>query len=295
MKDGRRTAMTEINHDQHVQTQRNEWNSVAGAWEKWDRWLDETMSVFDRVLMERAGVREGHRVLDLGSGTGYPAIHAARQVGAGGKVIGLDIAERMLEVARRKAGALGLDHLSFRTCDVSALPFGEGDFDAATSRFCLMFLPDVDATLREVRRALAAEAVFAAAVWAGPEKNPAFSAPMKILREVAGLAPPGPAKPGLFSLQAPGALKNKFVTNGFSNVHEEEVRAEWTFFSVDEYLANLREMAAPMKSILASLSAGKVTEAEERIAEAVGRFEGEDGALHFSGHAFVVSGVKGRA
>ena len=119
-----------------IEGQRQDWNRVAGGWEKWDRFFDEQMAFLNHRLVADARLRAGMRVLDLGSGTGYPALLGAQTVGPSGGVIGLDLAEQMLAVARRKATTLGLANVTFRTGDVTALPFDANSFDAVTSRFC---------------------------------------------------------------------------------------------------------------------------------------------------------------
>ena len=81
------------------------------------------MAFLNHRLVADARLRFGMRVLDLGSGTGYPALLGAPNRWAEGSVIGLDLAEQMLAVARRKATALGLANVTFRTGDVTALPF----------------------------------------------------------------------------------------------------------------------------------------------------------------------------
>ncbi len=89
--------------EQIIESQRQDWNRVAGGWEKWDRFFDEQMAFLNHRLVADARLRSGMRVLDLGSGTGYPALLAAQTVGPSGNVTGIDLAEQMLEAARRKA------------------------------------------------------------------------------------------------------------------------------------------------------------------------------------------------
>ncbi len=101
--------------EQIIEGQRQDWNRVAGGWEKWDRFFDEQMAFLNHRLVGDARLRAGMRVLDLGSGTGYPALLGAQTVGPNGSVTGLDLAEQMLAAARRKATTLGLTNVTFRT------------------------------------------------------------------------------------------------------------------------------------------------------------------------------------
>jgi enediyne biosynthesis protein CalE5 len=150
---------------------------VAGGWEKWDRFFDEQMACLNHRLVADARLRSAMRVLDLGSGTGYPALLGAQTVGATGSVTGMDLAEQMLEVAKRKATRLGLNNITFKPGDVTTLPFEANSFDAITSRFCLMFLPDVPTAATEIARVLKPGGWVAAAVWSAPEKNPSIGPP----------------------------------------------------------------------------------------------------------------------
>ena len=88
----------------------------------------------------------GDRVLDACCGTGDLAIAAERR---GGRVVGLDFSERMLERARPKSGAI-----EWVQGDALALPFGDGEFDAATVGFGVRNLADLEAGLRELARVL---------------------------------------------------------------------------------------------------------------------------------------------
>ena len=105
-----------------------------------------------RRLVELAGVRSGERVLDVGTGSGDVAICAAARVGPMGMVVGVDIAEVMLERARHKISAGGLTNVELRHIDAADLPFGDMTFDVVTAGFTVLFLPDVVAGLREWRR-----------------------------------------------------------------------------------------------------------------------------------------------
>jgi demethylmenaquinone methyltransferase / 2-methoxy-6-polyprenyl-1,4-benzoquinol methylase len=99
-----------------------------------------------RRLTVEAAVRPGDRVLDACCGTGDLALAAAR---AGGRVVGLDFSERMLERARRKSGAI-----EWLRGDLLELPFEDGSFDAATVGFGVRNVADLERALAELRRIL---------------------------------------------------------------------------------------------------------------------------------------------
>ncbi|HET9844330.1 MAG TPA: methyltransferase domain-containing protein, partial [Nitrospira sp.] len=111
--------MTPRSADQIVEEQRQDWNRVAGGWEKWDPFFDRQMAFLNHRLVADAHLLPGMLVLDLGSGTGYPALLDAQAVGPTGSVTGIDLADQMLAVAKRKAKRLGLTNVLFRTGDVT--------------------------------------------------------------------------------------------------------------------------------------------------------------------------------
>lgn len=76
---------------QIIEGQQQDWNRVAGGWEKWDRLFDEQSAFLNHRLVADARLRSGLRVLDFGSGRGYPALLAAQTVGPTSSVIGLDL------------------------------------------------------------------------------------------------------------------------------------------------------------------------------------------------------------
>ncbi len=102
-------------------------------------------------LVELAQLKNGHSVLDLATGTGIVAVVAARAVGATGKVIGVDISPGMLDQARKKIRAEGLQKIELIEADVEKLNFQAGSFDAILCSSALMWLTDIPATLRNCR------------------------------------------------------------------------------------------------------------------------------------------------
>jgi 2-polyprenyl-3-methyl-5-hydroxy-6-metoxy-1,4-benzoquinol methylase len=104
-------------------------------------------------LLRRAGLGDGMRVLDIGCGVGDVTLLAARIVGSGGAVLGLDRASSSLEVARRRIASLGIAQARFVEADLATFEPGE-TFDALIGRLVLLYLPDPVATLRRLSQHL---------------------------------------------------------------------------------------------------------------------------------------------
>lgn len=113
---------------------------------------------FTRRLLEDAGIEEGMKVLDVGSGAGDVALLAAEFVGPTGSVAGVDQDSEVLETASARAEAFGLTNVSFHAGDLhESLP--DGDFDAVVGRLVLLYVPDPAKTLRELVEHLVPEGI----------------------------------------------------------------------------------------------------------------------------------------
>ncbi|MEQ1654758.1 MAG: methyltransferase domain-containing protein [Nitrospira sp.] len=274
-----------------IEGQRQDWNRVAGGWEKWDRVFDEQMAFLNHRLVADARLRAGLRVLDLGSGTGYPALLGAQVVGATGSVVGMDLAEQMLAAADRKAKRLGLSNIKFRTGDVTSLPFEPNSFDAITSRFCLMFLPEIPKAASEIARVLKPGGWAAAAVWSAPDKNPSIGLSIAAIKQVIELPPPDPTAPGIFRLAKPGELAGLFQQAGLVDVTDQEFLADWTYGSADEYYTSLMEIAAPVQNLMAKLTDAQKQDVKQRIIQAASNYT-RAGRIVFPMAVRVVAGRK---
>jgi demethylmenaquinone methyltransferase / 2-methoxy-6-polyprenyl-1,4-benzoquinol methylase len=105
---------------------------------------------------ELAALSAGQRALDVATGTGDLAFELAGRVGPGGEVVGTDFSERMLEIAREKAAARGRPGsdgaVRFEAANALALPYRDGEFDAATVAFGARNFSDLEGGLREMVR-----------------------------------------------------------------------------------------------------------------------------------------------
>ena len=125
---------------------RGMFDRIAPVYDVMNRLMTAGLDRRWRRLAVREVVWPGDRVLDACCGTGDLAIEAERR---GGRVVGLDFSERMLERARRKSGTI-----EWVRGDALALPFGDGEFDAVTVGFGVRNLDDLEGGLRELARVL---------------------------------------------------------------------------------------------------------------------------------------------
>lgn len=133
------------------------------------------------ALLDGSRTGPGHRVLDVGCGTGVLARAAAARVGEGGLVWGVDPNPGMLAVASRVAGDVRL-----RAGRAEALPFADQSFDRVVSQFALMFFEDPTAASREMARVLRPGGTVAVATWAAIEESPGYARMAELVEEVVG-------------------------------------------------------------------------------------------------------------
>jgi len=133
------------------------------------------------LIVEAAGVGTGHAVLDVACGTGVVAREAASRVGTTGPVVGVDISEAMLTVARRLGP--GVD---WRTADARELPFPNSSFDAVLCQAALMFFPDPVGALGQMGRVVNEAGTVAVQVWAGLGSQPAYGPFVEVVARHAG-------------------------------------------------------------------------------------------------------------
>jgi ubiquinone/menaquinone biosynthesis C-methylase UbiE len=142
--------------------QRYGWDKAAPVYERY--WAAQ-LAPAQRLLLEQAALRPGERVLDVACGTGLVTFDAAAAVGPSGQVVATDISEAMVAHVAEEARARGLPQVAARRLDAEALDVADGAFDAALCALGLMYVPDPDAALREMARAVGPGGRVIAAVW----------------------------------------------------------------------------------------------------------------------------------
>ena len=212
-----------MNDDAGQQHQRA-WAQSVQAWRHYDEMESRLTRPVSERMLELAGVVAGMHVLDLACGRGEPALPAAHRVGPTGRVLGVDLVEGMLQIARERASLEGLTQVEFQVGDVEALQVGERCFDVATVRWGLMYMRAPERALLAIHRALKPGAALAIASWAEPARVPYFSLPRQLLERYRALPPlPGSDAPGTFRNADSAELEAGLRRCGFRVEKSEEM------------------------------------------------------------------------
>ncbi|WAS89841.1 class I SAM-dependent methyltransferase [Nannocystis punicea] len=196
-----------------------DWNGRVGeSWRVHQERLDDMLAAYGEAVLGAAGARPGERVLDVGCGAGATSLALARAVQPGGAVVGVDVSTPLLERARERAAAAGLD-VTFRCADAGADDLGPGGYDLLVSRFGVMFFADPVAAFVHVRAAARPGGRLAFVCWRAAVENEWVVLPQRALRDlVPAPPPPDPAAPGPFSFAARERVQSILDGAGFRDV-----------------------------------------------------------------------------
>jgi SAM-dependent methyltransferase len=142
--------------------QRYGWDLAADDYEA--LWQAQLAPAQARLLAQ-AALQPGEQVLDVACGTGLVTLRAAHGVGPQGRVCGVDLSERMVQAAARRARASDLPNLQLERMDAEQLGLADASFDAALCAFGLMYLPEPERALKELMRVLRPGGRLGLAVW----------------------------------------------------------------------------------------------------------------------------------
>lgn len=254
---------------------KQEWERAAEGWHRWIPAINAWLNVATEMMLDQANVKAGSRVIDIAAGDGGQSVAAASRVGSSGEVLATDIAPEFVRLANAAASRMGLPQLKAEVMDAERLTPPDEQFDAAISRLGLMYLPDLQEALSEIKRVLRPGGRISAIVFTTAEKTPFFSLPVKLIREKRGLPPPDPGQPGPFSLGAPGVLSGCLEAAGYRDVRETVLEAPLRFASANECVRWRREASGTMQQMLTGLDEEAKEKIWEEVEEALQPFETE--------------------
>jgi SAM-dependent methyltransferase len=261
----------------------------AAAWKKWFPVIERGAQVLSDRMVELAAIGPGDRVLDVATGLGEPAVTAARKVGPGGHVEGIDLSAEMLNFARARVRELGHGNIVFREGDATALAVPPETFDCVLCRWGLMFMGDIAVPLRGFHAALKPGGRLVAAVWGPADTAPALALSARVVLAHLDMPPPDEGAGTPFGLADVAALQAQFQAAGFHDVRGEWVPIHFTFQSCEEYARMRRERSVPLEARIAHFPSARRDAAWRAVAQAAQAYTDADGIVRMENAAFCVS------
>ena len=241
------------------------WNGTAGeTWTRFQEQLDRQIAPLGLKALSALAPVKGERILDIGCGCGQTSMDLAARVGPKGRVVGVDISTSMLDVARRRPLPESAARPEFHLLDAQNGDLGRAVFDAAFSRFGVMFFSDPVAAFTNIRASLNAHGRLGFVCWRPLEQNPWMKGPLEAaLPFLPPVPPPDPVAPGPFAFADAHRARSILLAAGFGRVRIDPFDTRIGGSDVDETL-KLAFRVGPLGSVLR-----EHPQLQGRVAEAV--------------------------
>lgn len=262
--------------------QRYGWDRSA---EHYERAWQQPLAAAQQRLIERAELRPGERVIDVGCGTGLVTMQAALAVAPGGSVLGVDLSDAMVTRANEQARARGFDHVRAERMDAEQLRVPDATFDVALNALGLMYVPDGPKAVAEMVRVLAPRGRAVAVVWGQrgrcgwAELFPIVDA--RVQSEVCPL---------FFALGAGNRLSEVFRAAGLDEVETERFDGVCAWDSADD-ACGAAFLAGPVALAYSRFDDGTRQQVHREYLESISRWRKGDGYA-VPGEFVLVSGRK---
>ena len=199
------------------------WSTSAGrSWIALQSEMDFILRPVLDLVLQKACLSDGDRVLDVGCGTGASILEALKKVGNNGHVTGIDISQIMLDYAKTRLKKSS-NFLLLRE-DAQLYDFKYERVDALISRFGVMFFENTTAAFSNLSRALVPEALLTFAAWGPASQNPFFIQPASIANHVLGSMPKVDRNlPGPFAFESPERTIPLLEAAGLQDITVESI------------------------------------------------------------------------
>ena len=252
------------------------WNGPGGKmWlASYERRISRGIRPFGEAALAAVAPKAGEQGLDVGCGTGETTADLAQAVGPGGKMMGLDISQPLIDTAR----ARNIANARFELGDATTFAFEPARFDFLFSRFGVMFFGDPVAAFGNLRRALQPNGRVAFVCWRTPQENPWGLVPFRAAApHLPPVERPGPEDPGQYAFGDRARVERILTQAGFAPPSFEPMDRPMRLGNdLADTLENLSRFG-PLSRAFADATPEQVAKAKEAVAAALKPHETADG------------------
>jgi SAM-dependent methyltransferase len=268
-----------------------EWNGALGQrWVAKRQEIDRLVVPFGDAALKAAAPQRGERAIDIGCGCGETAIEIARMVGAAGSVLGLDVSQPMLAVARSRGALANCAQLAFREGDASeaALP---ANIDLLFSRFGVMFFSQPSPAFSHMRKSLRAGSRCVFVCWRTPRDNPWAMTPLSAARAAMGItpAPVDPNAPGPFAFADEERLHAILSGAGFGDIDVQRFDAAVSLGATPRSAAESLVQVGPVSRLVREVGAEHLPIIVDAVERALAPLAAPDGHVSLNGSTWIVA------
>ena len=268
-----------------------EWNGALGQrWVAMQREINRIVVPFGDAALKAAAPQSGERVIDIGCGCGDTSIEIARMVGEAGAVLGIDVSQPMLEVARSRGALANCAHLSFRDGDASEAEL-PANTDLLFSRFGIMFFSQPTPAFSHMRKSLRAGGRCVFACWRAPRDNPWAMTPLSAARAAMSItpAPADPNAPGPFAFADEERLRAILSGAGFGAIDVQRFDATLSLGATPRSAAQSAVQIGPVSRLVRELGVEHLPIILDAVERTLALLAAPDGHVTLDGSTWIVS------
>ena len=268
-----------------------EWNGAMGQrWAAMQREIDGVVVPFGDAALKAAAPQPGERVIDIGCGCGDTSIEIARMVGEAGAVLGIDVSEPMLEVARSRGVLARYTQLAFRDDDASAAEL-PANTDLLFSRFGVMFFSEPFPAFSHLRKSLRAGGRCVFVCWRAPRDNAWAMTPLSAARNAMGItpAPTDPHAPGPFAFADEERVRDILSGAGFSGIDVQRFDAAVFLGATPRSAAEGSVRIGPVSRLVREVGVEHLPTILEAVERTLAPLATPDGQVRLNGSTWIVS------
>tara|TARA_B110000495_G_scaffold175513_1_gene166354 strand:+ start:212 stop:1057 length:846 start_codon:yes stop_codon:yes gene_type:complete len=199
--------------------QKDYWTNSAGKlWVKDKVEKDNMLEPLGNYALSKFNIIEGMNVLDIGCGTGITTTQIAKKINNIGYVSGLDFSETMINEAIKYSEKLGIKNINFAVKDIQNDELKILEYDAAFSRFGVMFFSNPIMAFKNIYSALKKNGILTFICWQSQKENPWYNSGLEIVKKYIDVPLPKENSPGPFAYADKSYIHNILTNSGYKDI-----------------------------------------------------------------------------